>query len=217
VVVTKYRTLAEIDAAVRAGVTDIGENRVQEAEQKQPRLAGRDIVWHLVGHLQSNKAKRAVKMFEWIHSLHSIELARRVNRLAEEQGKIQRVLVQVDLAGEETKSGLADDRFFETAEQIDRLEFLSMEGLMVLPPFLSDPEAVRPYFSRLRELRDGARRRGVVGSSLKELSMGMSHDFEVAIEEGATMVRIGTALFGERPSSQPSLVGDANTPQEEGP
>jgi uncharacterized pyridoxal phosphate-containing UPF0001 family protein len=126
--------------------------------------------------------------------------------LAAEQGKTQRVLVQVDLAGEKTKSGLPVEGLFDALEQMGGLENLSVDGLMVLPPFLPDPEEVRPYFVRLRELRDSAKRRGVVGGSLRELSMGMSHDFELAIEEGATMVRIGTALFGERPSSPPSLV-----------
>jgi pyridoxal phosphate enzyme (YggS family) len=212
VVVTKYRTVEEINQVVDAGLTDIGENRVQEAEQKWGQLGGRGAVWHLVGHLQSNKVKRAVSMFEWIHSLHNVDLARRVNRLAEEEGKIQRVLLQVDLAGEETKSGLSADKFAQTLEQVSRLSSLSVEGLMALPPYLPDPEAVRPYFIRLRELRDDCRRRGVVDDSFSELSMGMSHDFDVAIEEGATMVRIGTALFGERPASRPSFVEGTTKP-----
>jgi pyridoxal phosphate enzyme (YggS family) len=205
-VVTKYRTVEEIVQAIDAGITDIGENRVQEAEHKRAPLGGRSVVWHLVGHLQSNKAKRAVGMFDWIHSLHNRDLARRVSRLAEEEGKIQRVLVQVDLAHEETKSGLPAEDLFQTLEQMSRLPGLSVEGLMVLPPFMPDPEAVRPYFIRLRELLEDCHRRGVIAGSSSELSMGMSHDFDVAIEEGATMVRIGTALFGERPASRPSTV-----------
>jgi pyridoxal phosphate enzyme (YggS family) len=212
VVVTKYRTLEEIDQVLEAGVTDIGENRVQEAEQKRDQLGHRDAVWHLVGHLQSNKAKRAVGMFEWIHSVHSVDLARRMNRLADEQGKIQRVLVQVDLAEEETKSGLPAEELFRALEQMSGLAGLSVEGLMVLPPYLPDPEEVRPYFVRLRELRDACIRRGIVADSFVELSMGMSHDFEVAIEEGATIVRIGTALFGERPTSPPSFSRGATEP-----
>jgi pyridoxal phosphate enzyme (YggS family) len=203
VVITKYRTLEEIVEAVEAGVTDIGENRIQEAEQKWLRLRDRNAVWHLVGHLQSNKAKRAVGMFDWIHSVHSPELARRVNRIAEEEGKIQRVLVQVDLAGEETKSGLPAAELFPALEQMSRLSSLSVEGLMVMPPYFPDPGEVRPYFARLRKLRDSCRDKGLVAGSFSELSMGMSHDFEVAVEEGATMVRIGTALFGERPVRQP--------------
>jgi pyridoxal phosphate enzyme (YggS family) len=205
VAVTKYRTVAQIEEAIRAGATDIGENRVQEAEQKLGSLGGRDIVWHLIGHLQSNKTKRAVPMFDWIHSLDSIGMARRLNRLAEEQDKMQRVLVQVDLSGEETKSGLPAAEFFEALDEMNRLENLSVEGLMVLPPYLPDPEETRPYFARLRELGDAARARGCAKGPLEELSMGMSHDFDVAIEEGATMIRVGTALFGERPSSQPNL------------
>jgi pyridoxal phosphate enzyme (YggS family) len=204
----------EIVQVIDAGITDIGENRVQEAEQKRIHLGERALVWHLVGHLQSNKAKRAVGQFDWIHSLHSLDLARRVNRLAEEEGKIQRALVQVDLAHEETKSGLPAENLFQTLEQMTRLSSLRVEGLMVLPPFVPDPEAVRPYFVRLRELLEASRRRGVVPGSSSELSMGMSHDFDVAIEEGATMVRIGTALFGERPASRPPIVEGKPNPEE---
>lgn len=205
IAVSKYRTVEEIEDAFSAGVTEIGENRVQEAEHKHPLLQDRELVWHLVGHLQSNKARRAVQMFDWIHSVDSVKLAERIDRLAGESGKRQRVLVQVDLAGEETKAGLPAARLFETLEQMSRLEHLSVEGLMVLPPYLPDPEGVRPYFSRLRALRDEAAERDLLAGPLAELSMGMTHDFEVAIEEGATMVRIGTAIFGERPVSSPTL------------
>ena len=210
VVVSKYRTVEEIEEALRAGITDIGENRIQEAEQKQSLLAGRNIAWHLVGHLQGNKAKRAVRSFDWIHSLDDAGLAGRLSRLAEEQDKTQRVLVQVDLAGEKTKAGISEAKLFETFEEIQDLPGLRIEGLMVLPPYCPDPEEVRPYFAKLREIRDRLRQKGL-GGPLPELSMGMSHDFEVAVEEGATMVRVGTALFGERPVSQPSLVKDSST------
>lgn len=216
VAVSKYRSAEEIGEALKAGITEIGENRVQEAEQKQPLVESRHVVWHLVGHLQRNKAKRAVHMFDWIHSLDSLGLAQRLDRLAEECGKRQRVLVQVDLAGEETKSGLSATELFDALDRMERLPHLSIEGLMVLPPFLSDPEAVRPYFARLRELRDQARERKLVRGTLEELSMGMTHDFEVAIEEGSTMVRIGTALFGERSWSQPETTKKEKTVQEEG-
>jgi pyridoxal phosphate enzyme (YggS family) len=216
VAVSKYRTVEEIEEALDAGVEEIGENRVQEAEHKYPLLQGRQMTWHLVGHLQSNKAKRAVQMFAWIHSVDSHKLAERIDRLAKEIGKRQRVLVQVDLAGEETKAGLPAAQLFEALEKMGRLEHLSVEGLMVLPPYLSDPEDVRPFFSRLRALRDEAVERNLLGSRLEELSMGMTHDFEVAIEEGATMVRIGTAIFGERPSSQPTLTKSETVSQEEG-
>jgi pyridoxal phosphate enzyme (YggS family) len=155
-------------------------------------------------------------MFDWIHSVHSLDLARRVNRIAEEEGKIQRVLVQVDLAGEKTKSGLPVEELLHAFEQMSRLSSLSVEGLMAMPPYFPDPAEVRPFFVRLRELRDVCRDRGLVGGSFSELSMGMSHDFEVAVEEGATMVRIGTALFGERPVRQPSIVEGTTEPSEEG-
>jgi pyridoxal phosphate enzyme (YggS family) len=216
VAVAKYRSAEEIAEAVRAGLVDIGENRVQEAEVKHRALADENIVWHLVGHLQSNKAKRALPLFDWIHSVDSLGLARRLDRLAEERGATQRILVQVDLAGEESKAGLPAEELLGALEQIGRLEHLQVEGLMVVPPFLDDPEEVRPYFARLRELRDAALGAGAVAGPLAELSMGMSHDFEVAIEEGATIVRIGTALFGERPLSPPSFVRGGDAPREEG-
>ena len=225
VVVSKYRTVDEIKEAVRAGLVDFGENRVQEADVKRhelaelpelPELDDENLVWHLVGHLQSNKVKRALALFDWIHSVDRVNLARRLNRLAEESCTTQRILVQVDLAGEETKSGLPAGELFEALEQMGHLEHLQVEGLMVMPPFLPEPEEARPYFARLRELRDGALRRGGVAGPLAELSMGMSHDFEVAIEEGATMVRIGTALFGKRPSSRPSFVRGDAAPRKEG-
>ncbi len=211
VVVSKYRTVEEIEEALRAGITDIGENRVQEAEQKQSPLAGRNVAWHLVGHLQGNKAKRAVRSFDWIHSLDDAGLASRLSRLAEEQNKTQRVLVQVDMAGEKTKAGISETELFAAFEEIQDLPSLRIEGLMVLPPFFPDPEKVRPYFAKLREIRDRLCHEGLGGGPLPELSMGMSHDFEVAIEEGATMVRVGTALFGERPVTRPSLVKDSST------
>jgi len=216
VAVSKYHSVEEITEAVRAGVVDIAENRVQEAEVKRRALAGEDIVWHLVGHLQSNKAKKALPLFDWIHSVDSVSLARRLNRLGEELDETQRILVQVDLAGEESKAGLPAAELLAALEQMGHLEHLRVEGLMVLPPFLDDPEDVRPYFARLRELRDAALGAGSVPGPLAELSMGMSHDFEVAIEEGATMVRIGTALFGERPSSPPSFERGGEAPREEG-
>lgn len=198
VAVTKMRSIAEIKTAVQAGITELGENRVQEAESKVPAV-GPGVRWHLVGHLQKNKVKKAISLFEMIHSLDSLELGRRLDRAAAELDKVQSVLIQVDLAGEETKFGLPHQDLFQTLESLADLPRLRVEGLMVLPPYLDDPEDVRPFFRRLRELGEKARsRRLSIGS---ELSMGMSHDFEVAIEEGATLVRIGTALFGPRPAA----------------
>ena len=201
VAVTKTRTVDEVASAVEAGVTDLGENRVQEAEEKIPSLEalearnGAPPKWHLVGHLQKNKVKKAVALFDRIHSLDSVELGHKIDRAAQEIGKVQPVLVQVDLACEPTKFGLPEIELLPTLENLTGLRRLRVDGLMVLPPFEPDPEAVRPYFRRLRELGAEAFGRGLAG---RELSMGMSHDFEVAIEEGATFVRVGTALFGPR-------------------
>lgn len=197
VAVSKSHTVDEIREAVAAGVTDLGENRVQEAESKHGAVAGA-LRWHLVGHLQANKARKAVQIFDVIHSLDGIELGRRLDRCGEELGKVQPVLIQVDLASEESKFGLPESELFAALEELERLSHLRIEGLMLLPPYLPDPEGVRPFFRRLRALSEEAGRRGfAVGA---ELSMGMSHDFEIAIEEGATWVRLGTALFGARPS-----------------
>lgn len=198
VAVAKTRTPEEIRGVLHAGVEDIGENRVQEAEAKRPVLANENVTWHLVGHLQGNKAARAVALFDLIHSADSVELARRLSRLAGEAGKTQRLLVQVDLAGEKAKSGLPEKELLPALESLRTEPHLHIEGLMVLPPLFEDPEKARPFFARLRELEEAAAGRGLLSG--RTLSMGMSQDFEVAIEEGATIVRIGTALFGERPS-----------------
>lgn len=196
IAVSKTRTVEEIAEAVEAGVMDVGENKVNEAETKKPALEASPR-WHLIGHLQKNKAKRAVQLFDVIHSVDSVALGERIDRLAGELDKVQPVLVQVDLAGEETKSGLPEEELFGALETLTRCARLRIEGLMVLPPYFDDENEVRPYFRGLRELSETARERGVLTG--KELSMGMSHDFEIAIEEGATLIRIGTAIFGPRP------------------
>ncbi|MGH9323061.1 MAG: YggS family pyridoxal phosphate-dependent enzyme [Vicinamibacteria bacterium] len=201
VAVSKTRTVEEMASAVAAGVRDLGENRVQEAEAKHDplmaRLADTEVLprWHLVGHLQKNKVKKAVALFDRIHSVDGYELGARIDRAAEEMGKVQPSLLQVDLASEPTKFGLPETDLFPTLEKLASLGHLRIEGLMVLPPFLSNPEEVRPYFQRLRELGAEVERRGLGG---RELSMGMSHDFEIAIEEGATFIRVGEAIFGPR-------------------
>jgi pyridoxal phosphate enzyme (YggS family) len=188
-----------IQKLIELGATDLGENRVQEAEEKIPQIGQTNARWHLVGHLQANKVRRAVALFDVIHSLDSIDLARRLDRLCIEVGKQSLpLLIQVDLGGEETKSGIDEQELPRLAETVQQLERLALIGLMTLPPFFDDPEQARPYFRRLRELRDELAGKGAFGESKGELSMGMTHDFEVAIEEGATMVRIGTAIFGER-------------------
>lgn len=202
IAVSKTVDLRRIIEAVKAGVTILGENRVQEArdkiaefgEQVTPSLKRR-VEWHLIGSLQKNKAKSAVHLFDFIHSVDSVELAETINKYSAHAGRKQRVLVQVKLSEEITKHGAEEKNIMQLVENITEMEHLSLEGLMTIPPFFDDREATRPYFRRLRELRD---RLSSDGFHLPELSMGMSNDFEVAIEEGATMVRVGTAIFGER-------------------
>jgi hypothetical protein len=199
VAVSKTFPPEAVRAAFDAGVRQFGESRVQEAEPKivaLRELREKGLRWHLVGHLQSNKARRAVELFDVIQSLDSLDLAHRLARLAGEAGRTARAFLQVDLAGEATKFGLPAEEARSALEQMRGLDDLRVEGLMVLPPYREDPEETRPYFQKLRALRDAAARDGLLAG--EELSMGMSHDFEVAVEEGATIVRIGTAIFGER-------------------
>jgi len=198
VAVSKTFPAEAVRAGFAAGLRDFGENRVQEAEPKIASLAdlASPVRWHLVGHLQTNKARRAAALFEVVHSVDSSELARRLARAAQEAGRTLRALVQVDLAGEETKFGVDEKCLLPLLEELRGLAGLRVEGLMLLPPFFSDPQAARPYFGRLRALRDRATAAGLLAGC--ELSMGMSHDLEAAVEEGATMVRVGTAIFGER-------------------
>jgi PLP dependent protein len=208
VAVSKTHPPDVLRRAVEAGVRDLGENRVQEAEAKIAELGRKPMRWHLIGHLQANKARRAVALFDCIHSLDTVSLARRLDRLCREEGRDELpVLVQVDLAGEETKSGASEDDLPELVSAITACERLRLIGLMTLPPFFEEVERARPYFRRLRELRDAFASRLNFGVGRGELSMGMSHDYEVAIEEGATMVRIGTAIFGER--GRPGTGGQA--------
>lgn len=199
IAVSKTHPTETLRLAILAGVKDFGENRVQEADEKISEL-GRDAArWHLIGHLQANKARRAVALFDLIHSLASVSLAKRLDRLCEEAGREElAVLIQVDLAGESTKSGISEMELPELIKAVEACRHLRLRGLMTLPPFFEDVELVRPYFRRLRELRDGLKESGAFGAGEGELSMGMSHDYAVAIEEGATLVRIGTAIFGER-------------------
>lgn len=198
VAVSKTHPIKAIQDALAAGLTDFGENRVQEAETKIPVIAEM-AKWHLIGHLQSNKARRAVEMFDVIHSLDSAALALRLDRMCEEVNRATLpVLIQVDLGHESTKTGVAEAELPEVITTVQGCERLQLIGLMTLPPFFDEAERVRPYFRRLRELRDELRTSGAFGDRGGELSMGMTHDFEIAIEEGATMVRVGTAIFGER-------------------
>jgi pyridoxal phosphate enzyme (YggS family) len=195
VAVSKAMPVDAIRQAVEAGATILGENRVQEARDKIAALPG-IARWHLVGHLQTNKAKFAVQLFDLIHSLDSLKLGQALDRHGQELAKPVRCLIEVNLGGEESKSGMTEDGVRPLLEAVGNLRHLRIEGLMALPPFLPDPEQMRPHFRRLRILRDKLRDEGL---AVAELSMGMTHDFEAAIEEGATLVRIGTAIFGPRP------------------
>ena len=190
VAVSKTHPSSAVSEVLAAGQTVFGENKVQEAEWKRPEVGAG--TWHLIGHLQSNKARKAVKVFDVIESVDSLDLAQRLERICAEEGRERLpVYVQVDLAGEETKTGADESELGSIVDFLKTSSHLELKGLMTIPPFLDDVEQVRPYFRRLRELRDAL----VPGGGL---SMGMSNDFEVAIEEGATLVRVGTAIFGER-------------------
>ena len=186
-----------IQAAMEAGVTALGENYIQEAQRKIENLSPSKAVWHFIGHLQTNKAKIAVKYFDLIHTLDSVKLARELNKQAAKINKIQKALIQVNVGQEMSKSGIEPAEINNLLMEVQSFKNLSITGLMTVPPYFEDPETVRPYFRELREYRDKANE-SFPGLNLTELSMGMTHDFEIAIEEGATMVRVGTAIFGER-------------------
>jgi len=184
--------------AAEAGATIFGENFIQETRTKISALSSYPISWHFIGHLQTKKSKIAVDLFDLIHSVDSLKLARALNKHAGNIGKIQKILIQVNIANEPTKYGVAASEAAGLAQEISGLENLSVRGLMTMPPLFDDPEKARPYFSALRELRDRIEDEKLANVSMAELSMGMSGDFEVAIAEGATLVRIGTAVFGKR-------------------
>ena len=202
VAVSKTHPSETLRAAIAAGITDLGENRVQEAEGKILELGRRAARWHLVGHLQANKARRAVSLFDVIHSLDSAALAGRLDRLCLAEGRTELpVLIQIELGGEETKTGIDPHQLPGLLDALSNCQRLRLAGLMTLPPYFENPDCARPYFKTLRELRDKLQLQGCFGERPGELSMGMSHDFEIAIEEGATMVRVGSAIFGERNKS----------------
>jgi hypothetical protein len=196
VAVSKTFPPEAIRSAYELGLRHFGENRVQEWESKRPSVADLDAAWHLIGHLQSNKARRAANLFNRVDSVDSIALAQKLDAAAASEAKRLRVLIEVHQGGEETKSGVPEADLPALAESITQLQNLELLGLMTIPPYFEEPERVRLYFRRLRELRDQIRAQ--LRLPLTVLSMGMSHDFEVAIEEGATEIRVGTALFGQR-------------------
>jgi hypothetical protein len=198
VTVSKTVDAARVAAAIEAGATILGENYIQEAREKFGMLSDRPVQWHFIGHLQSNKAKYAVRIFDLIHSVDSFKLASALDREARKNAKVQDILMQVNISGEASKSGIGETEALELAGQIGRLENVRLMGLMTMPPFFDAPEAARPFFRRLAGLRDRIVARRLPGVHMDELSMGMTGDFEVAIQEGATLVRIGTAIFGAR-------------------
>lgn len=197
VAVSKLHPASDIAALADAGHLDFGENYVQEAAGKQEALQGLDVRWHFIGGLQSNKAKFVAGNFELVHSVDSLKLAKKLAAKAAERGTVQDVLIQASLAGEEQKSGAEADELERLVAEASELDGLRVRGLMTMPPFFDEPERARPFFARLRELREGIGQR--LGISLPHLSMGMTGDFVPAVEEGATLVRVGTRIFGARP------------------
>lgn len=203
VAVSKTVPPERICEAYDAGLREFGENRVQEAERKLPALRELDITWHMIGHLQTNKTRRARELFQWIHSIDSLRLAQKLDRdseggVASAAAAPLPVLIEVNLGGEASKSGVAEAATLDLARAINALPNVSLRGLMTVPPVTDDPEGARRYFSRLRELGRTIESERLPNVRMDELSMGMSLDFEVAIEEGATLVRVGGAIFGER-------------------
>jgi pyridoxal phosphate enzyme (YggS family) len=198
VAASKSIPIGRIREAIDAGVHILGENRLQEALPKIQALQGQSIAWHFIGQLQRRKARAVVGVFELIHSVDSVELAAEIDRRAAAAGLRQKILLEINLGAEESKAGFLTDQVEEALPQLAALDHVAIEGLMAVPPPLNDAEASRPYFRSLRELAARLARQGRSGPSFKELSMGMSNDYVVAIQEGATLIRLGTAIFGGR-------------------
>ncbi|MSS71973.1 MAG: YggS family pyridoxal phosphate-dependent enzyme [Candidatus Latescibacteria bacterium] len=198
VAVSKTRTVAEIQEALRAGLQVLGENRVQEAEEKQGSVS-LPAHWHLIGHLQTNKVKKAVEIFDLIHSVDSLPLAQEIDRRAERMGKVADALVQVNTSGEESKSGVEPEEALDLIGAVSGLKSVRVRGLMTIGALGAEGDRARPFFVVLRGIRDRVAAARIAGVSMEHLSMGMTGDFEAAIEEGATLVRVGTAIFGVRP------------------
>jgi pyridoxal phosphate enzyme (YggS family) len=201
VAVSKTVGPERVRQAIEAGMRILGENYVQEAQKKIEAL-GHDVTWHFIGHLQTNKAKLAARLFDLIHSVDRVNLAEELDRQAKLQGKVLPVLLQINISGETTKFGAQEKEILMLAEKLSEMEGIEIKGLMAMPPFFEDPEASRPYFVELRKLGERLGQQKIPRISMEELSMGMSNDFEVAIEEGATLVRVGTAIFGPRPENE---------------
>lgn len=196
VAVTKTVPAAQINEAIEAGIDIIGENRIQEARDKVPEL--NKVSCHLIGHLQKNKVKYIFGLFDMVHSVDSPELAAEINRQAIAKGKRMDILLQVNVSGEESKFGFDEKNLLPDLSEIGKMEGIAVKGLMTIPPYSEEPNDSRPFFKRLSALRKKIQAMGIEGINMGELSMGMSNDFEVAVEEGATMVRVGSAIFGRR-------------------
>lgn len=194
--VSKRKSADTVSKAIAAGSNHLGENYIQEAVDKIDILGKDSACWHFIGHLQSNKARFAVQYFDYIHTVDTVKLAREINKQAAKIGKVQKIFLQVNIAQEDTKSGAGEQEAISLAREFSLFENLSLEGLMCMPPFFDDPQEARIYFKKLGLIQSQIQARGV--ETLVHLSMGMSNDFHVAIEEGATMVRVGTAIFGSR-------------------
>lgn len=202
VAVSKTHPVETVRRAMKAGIFTFGENKVQEGISKVEEIGDSRCEWHLIGHLQSNKARKALEAFDVIQTVDTVKIAERLDRIAGDEGISGfPVLIQVDLGKEDTKSGVYEEELDELVDAVLDCRNLRLDGLMTIPPYLPDPDDVRPYFRRLRELRGELSEKGAFGGGPGELSMGMSHDFEAAIEEGATIVRVGTAIFGPRGGS----------------
>lgn len=198
VAVSKKKSAEVIQNGIDQGVLVLGENYIQEAMEKIDAIGSTHASWHFIGHLQSNKAKFAVKYFDLIHSVDSFKLAKEIAKQAEKLGKIQNILMQINISEEGSKSGASAEEAIELARNISQLGHVSLKGLMGMPPFYDDPERARPFFRALSQIKNAIEEEKIPGISMAHLSMGMSGDFKVAIEEGSTMVRIGTAIFGSR-------------------
>ena len=196
VTVSKQVDITRIGEACTAGAVIFGENKIQEAIPKIEQLGSQGIAWHFIGHLQKNKVKFLDERFDLIHSVDSLELAEKIANQCQSENRVQKVLLQINVSGETTKFGMEPGELGKQMDDFPRLRGIRIEGLMTIPPFHSDPENSRRHFSQLRELREQCEKQS--GLILRELSMGMSHDFEVAVEEGATLVRVGSAIFGPR-------------------
>jgi len=195
IAVSKTVPVERVKEAIAAGTMIFGENYIQEARHKIEEIGQAGIQWHFIGHLQTNKAKYAVRFFDLIHSVDSIKVARALDTRAAAEGKVMDCLIEVNISQEESKFGITSEQILTLAHEMTKLQNISLKGLMTMPPYFDDPESSRPYFIALRQLKEAMAREGI---PLSELSMGMTTDFEVAIEEGATMVRVGRAIFGER-------------------